>query len=61
MHKLENGEVRIFSRNSEDMTSKYPDLIASLPTAIRDSVTSFVMDAEVGTTTRTTTAQKAYL
>lgn len=47
MHKLENGEVKIFSRNSEDMTSKYPDLIQALPAAIKSDVTSFVMDAEV--------------
>jgi ATP-dependent DNA ligase len=48
VHKLENGDVKIFSRNSEDMTSKYPDLIQALPAAIKDDVTSFVMDAEVG-------------
>jgi hypothetical protein len=30
------------------MTSKYPDLIAALPAIVKDGVTSYVMDSEVG-------------
>ena len=49
IHLLPDGTIRIFSRNSEDHTGKYPDIIESLPTAIRDrsSVTSFIIDCEV--------------
>uniref|UniRef100_A0A8C7KJ01 Ligase I, DNA, ATP-dependent n=1 Tax=Oncorhynchus kisutch TaxID=8019 RepID=A0A8C7KJ01_ONCKI len=34
IHILENGEVRIFSRNQEDNTTKYPDIISRIPTVI---------------------------
>lgn len=28
---LEDGTVAVFSRNSEDMSKKYPDLVEQLP------------------------------
>lgn len=31
VHKLEDGTVGVFSRNSEDMSKKYPDLMDQLP------------------------------
>ena len=31
VHKLEDGTVAVFSRNSEDMSKKYPDLVEQLP------------------------------
>uniref|UniRef100_A0A6Q2XF74 DNA ligase n=1 Tax=Esox lucius TaxID=8010 RepID=A0A6Q2XF74_ESOLU len=46
IHILENGEVRIFSRNQEDNTTKYPDIISRIPTVKRESVVSCVLDAE---------------
>ncbi|KZV87084.1 hypothetical protein EXIGLDRAFT_697865 [Exidia glandulosa HHB12029] len=31
VHRLADGSVRVFSRNSEDMSKKYPDLVEQLP------------------------------
>jgi len=46
VHLLPDGSFKIFSRNSEDTTTKYPDLLAVLPQALRAGTTSFVIDAE---------------
>ncbi|KAG5639231.1 hypothetical protein H0H81_005305 [Sphagnurus paluster] len=46
VHKLADGSVAVFSRNSEDMSKKYPDLVEQLPKCIKDSTKSFVLDAE---------------
>ena len=47
VHILEDGSTRIFSRNAEDHTSKYPDLIAMFPTAKKAGMTSCILDGEV--------------
>lgn len=36
IHILETGKVQIFSRNQEDNTSKYPDIVSRIP-KVRDS------------------------
>jgi len=46
IHMLDDGTVKIFSRNSEETTSKYPDIVAMLPKAMAPGVTSFILDAE---------------
>uniref|UniRef100_A0A667ZE93 DNA ligase n=1 Tax=Myripristis murdjan TaxID=586833 RepID=A0A667ZE93_9TELE len=46
IHILESGEVRIFSRNQEDNTSKYPDIISRIPKVKKDSVVTCVLDTE---------------
>ncbi|MCL4131771.1 UNVERIFIED_CONTAM: hypothetical protein GTU68_041944, partial [Idotea baltica] len=40
IHLKEDGSVSIFSRNQEDNTSKYPDIINRLKGSLRDDVTS---------------------
>ena len=44
--KSEKGVSNIFSRNSEDLSKKYPDILAKLPTWVRDGTQSFVLDCE---------------
>ncbi|GAA5927468.1 hypothetical protein JCM1841_000934 [Sporobolomyces salmonicolor] len=46
IHYLEDGSVKVFSRNSEDMSVKYPDLVVQLPRCIKEGTESFVIDAE---------------
>ncbi|KAJ5103143.1 DNA ligase [Penicillium argentinense] len=40
------GLSSIFSRNSEDLSKKYPDVLAKLDTWVKDGVDSFVLDCE---------------
>ncbi|KAJ7225530.1 hypothetical protein GGX14DRAFT_639426 [Mycena pura] len=54
VHRLEDGTVGVFSRNSEDMSKKYPDLVEQLPNCIKESTKSFVLDAEAVAIDRTT-------
>ncbi|XP_055463364.1 DNA ligase 1 [Psammomys obesus] len=46
IHLLEGGKVKIFSRNQEDNTGKYPDIISRIPKIKLPSVTSFILDTE---------------
>ncbi|CAL1695746.1 unnamed protein product [Somion occarium] len=46
VHRLEDGTVGVFSRNSEDMSTKYPDLVENIPHCIKEGTKTFVFDAE---------------
>ena len=46
VHLHEDGKVNIFSRNQEDNTSKYPDIISRLPKCLGKNVKSAVLDCE---------------
>ena len=48
IHLLENGEVRVYSRNQENNTTKYPDIIGRFPSWIKQSATvkSAIIDSE---------------
>lgn len=35
IHMLEDGQIVVFSRNSENMSAKYPDLVESIPRVSR--------------------------
>ncbi|KAJ3488259.1 hypothetical protein NLI96_g2977 [Meripilus lineatus] len=54
VHRLEDGTIGIFSRNSEDMSKKYPDLMEQLSSCVRENTKSFVFDAEAVAIDRTT-------
>ena len=47
IHCLEDGTFRIYSRNSENHTGKYPDLIEALPGVCLPGTGSFIFDSEV--------------
>ncbi|XP_065899199.1 DNA ligase 1-like isoform X2 [Dysidea avara] len=46
IHVLEDGSVQVYSRNSENNTSKYPDIIARMPKVLKDDVKSCIIDSE---------------
>eukprot|EP00079_Xenopus_tropicalis_P018712 XP_004920869.2 PREDICTED: DNA ligase 1-like [Xenopus tropicalis] len=46
IHILENGEVHIYSRNQENNTTKYPDIISRIPKIKKESVKSCILDTE---------------
>ncbi|UQC78151.1 DNA ligase I [Colletotrichum lupini] len=41
-----NGVAAIFSRNSEDLSKKYPDILTKLHTWVKEDTKSFVLDCE---------------
>ncbi|OAA65734.1 DNA ligase (Polydeoxyribonucleotide synthase [ATP]) [Niveomyces insectorum RCEF 264] len=42
----QQGLTAIFSRNSEDLSKKYPDILAKLPEWVKPETKSFVLDCE---------------
>lgn len=47
IHLNELGEISIFSRNSENNTPKYPDLIARSKSFLKTDVQSYIIDSEI--------------
>ncbi|EKM61067.1 uncharacterized protein PHACADRAFT_204217 [Phanerochaete carnosa HHB-10118-sp] len=60
VHKLDDGTVAVFSRNSEDMSKKYPDLMDQLPRCMKSTAKSFVLDAEAVAVDRKTGQLKPF-
>ncbi|KAK3857353.1 hypothetical protein Pcinc_036392 [Petrolisthes cinctipes] len=46
IHLKEDGSITIYSRNQEDNTTKYPDIISRFKNAVMDNVKSCVIDSE---------------
>lgn len=46
VHLTESGDISVFSRNQENNSSKYPDIISCIPDVRNDDVTSFILDSE---------------
>lgn len=47
VHMLTDGTIRIFSRNLEDSTSRFPDVIEIILSSVKSTTNNFVLDAEV--------------
>ncbi|XP_067124516.1 DNA ligase 1 isoform X2 [Centruroides vittatus] len=46
IHVLEDGRVQIYSRNQENNTSKYPDIISRMPLVLKPEIKSCIIDSE---------------
>ncbi|KAG5681548.1 hypothetical protein PVAND_010968 [Polypedilum vanderplanki] len=46
IHMNEKGVISIYSRNQENNTSKYPDIISRIELTTKDRVKSFILDCE---------------
>ncbi|CDH55829.1 dna ligase [Lichtheimia corymbifera JMRC:FSU:9682] len=46
IHRLHDGSTKIYSRNSEDMSVKYPDIVDKIEKWVGSSTTSFILDCE---------------
>lgn len=47
IHRLEDGSIRIFSRNGDETTSRFPDLVDIVIGSCVHSAVTFILDAEV--------------
>lgn len=47
IHKLLDGTVRIFSRNGDETTSRFPDLVDVIKQFSCPAAETFMLDAEV--------------
>ena len=46
VHLTREGVIKVYSRNSEDNTRKYPDVVKRLPRYSKEGVTEFIIDCE---------------
>ncbi|KAK9322496.1 hypothetical protein V1517DRAFT_323310 [Lipomyces orientalis] len=46
IHYLGNGKSHVYSRNSEDMSAKYPDIVSAIERFVKPETKSFVLDCE---------------
>ncbi|GKU97649.1 hypothetical protein SLEP1_g10767 [Rubroshorea leprosula] len=47
IHKLADGTMRVFSRNGEETTSRFPDLVNIIKESCKPAASTFILDAEV--------------
>ncbi|XP_050227399.1 DNA ligase 6 isoform X2 [Mercurialis annua] len=47
IHKLPDGSIRVFSRNGDETTSRFPDLITIIEESCKAAAMTFIVDAEV--------------
>ncbi|CEJ04812.1 Putative DNA ligase [Rhizopus microsporus] len=46
IHKLANGEIRVYSRNSENMSVRYPDIMNAIEKWVKPTTETFILDCE---------------
>ncbi|XP_043702272.1 DNA ligase 6 isoform X2 [Telopea speciosissima] len=47
IHRLTDGSVRVFSRNGDETTSRFPDLVNIIKESCKPDAVTFILDAEV--------------
>lgn len=47
IHKSLDGSIHIFSRNGDETTSRFPDVVAIIYESCKPSAITFILDAEV--------------
>ncbi|EPS62522.1 hypothetical protein M569_12268, partial [Genlisea aurea] len=47
IHKLPDGSIRVFSRNGDETTFRFPDLVVIIKDQCVDQAATFVLDTEV--------------
>ncbi|KAL2499457.1 DNA LIGASE 6 [Abeliophyllum distichum] len=47
IHRLPDGSIRVFSRNGDETTSRFPDIINIIKESCFHGVVTFILDAEV--------------
>ncbi|KAL8472656.1 hypothetical protein ACS0TY_029752 [Phlomoides rotata] len=47
IHRLADGSIHVFSRNGDETTSRFPDLIDIVKDSCVDAAVTFILDAEV--------------
>ena len=47
IHKLVDGSVHIFSRNGDETTARFPDLVSVIRESCKHDALTFILDAEV--------------
>ncbi|CEP12086.1 hypothetical protein [Parasitella parasitica] len=46
IHRLEDGTINVYSRNSENMSVRYPDIMNAINKWIKPTTTTFILDCE---------------
>ncbi|KAI9468530.1 MAG: ATP-dependent DNA ligase [Benjaminiella poitrasii] len=46
VHRHDDGTITVYSRNSENMSVRYPDIMSAVDKWIKPSTTSFILDCE---------------
>lgn len=47
IHRLDDGSIHVFSRNGDETSTRFPDLLDIINEACGSSATTFILDAEV--------------
>mmetsp|Transcript_23433 Transcript_23433/g.28184 ORF Transcript_23433/g.28184 Transcript_23433/m.28184 type:complete len:452 (+) Transcript_23433:512-1867(+) len=59
-HRDAQGNIRLFSRNCTDTTRKWPDVVAYVQAAAKNTTGAFILDAEVVAINKTTTELQTF-